>query len=255
MMRVVLAAAAGGLLVMSAVPTALGQDDESATAARKAMVEVIRAHAQASAEVTGRDELDPRVLEAMTDVPRHEFVPSELKAYSYLDTALPIGHEQSISQPFIIALMIDLGAVEPDDIVFETGTGAGYQAAVLGELAREVYSIEVIQPLAERAARILKRLGYGNVNVKFADGYFGWKETGPFDVILLKEAVDHIPPPLLRQLKPGGRMVLPLGGASKAGDVPASQMLTVIRKEDDGNVSKTPVLPVRFTPLQGGKRI
>lgn len=217
--------------------------------ARREMVSRILQHARALRRRSGRKLPDARVLAAMAKVPRHEFLPEKLRAYAYLDTPLPLGHGQSISQPFLIALMTDLGRVRQTDVVFETGTGAGYHTAVLAELARRVVSVEVIPPLALKAAATLKRLGYANVRVHTGDGYYGWKAGAPYDVMIVKEAVGHIPPPLLQQLKRGGRLVIPLGPRD------ATQQLTLVERGRDGKLHEQSILPVRFTPMQGGERI
>ena len=211
------------------------------------MVHVV-AMVKASGEETGIERLDPRVIEAMGQVRRHEFVPEHLRVLAYLDMPLPLGDGQNISQPFIIALMCHLARVEPGDIVFETGTGAGYQAAILARLARQVFSVEYIERLAATARDTLDRLGYENVEVRAADGYYGWPDGGAFDAIIVKEAVHHVPEPLLFQLKPGGRLVVPLG------PLKGVQELTVIEKDKDGRLRSRRILPVRFAPLQGGER-
>jgi protein-L-isoaspartate(D-aspartate) O-methyltransferase len=162
---------------------------------------------------------------------------------------LPIGQGQNIAQPYLVALMTHLARVEPGDLVFETGTGAGYHAAVLSLLAGKVVSVEVVAPLALRAAAKLKALGYDNIEVVASDGYYGAPAKGPFDAMIVKEAIDHLPPPLVAQLKPGGRLVLPLG------PLDGPQYLTVIEKLPDGRTRATRIMPVRFTPLQGGERI
>jgi protein-L-isoaspartate(D-aspartate) O-methyltransferase len=224
-------------------------DLDDHTAMRARLIESIRAQAHATARVTGVARFDARVLDTMAIVPRHEFVPKPLRKLSYLDTPLPLGHEQNISQPFLVALMTHLAAVRKTDIVFETGTGAGYQGAILARLAKRVYSVEVVRPLAEAAAKRLKRLGYDNIEVKTGDGFYGWVEKGRFDAIIIKEAVQYVPPPLLNQLKPGGRIVVPVGPLGK------SQMLKVITKDMAGRLKHRDILPVRFAPLQGGERI
>jgi len=218
-------------------------------AMRVQLIETIREQAQAAAQVTGVARFDDPVLEAMGAVPRHEFVPKPLRMFSYLDSPLPLGHGQNISQPFLVALMTHLAGVRKSDIVFETGTGAGYQAAILSRLARKVYSVEVVESLARSAAERLKRLGYANVEVKAADGFYGWPEKGPFDAIIVKEAVQYIPPPLLNQLKPGGRLVVPVGPLDR------SQVLKLVTKDGAGRLKHRDILPVRFAPLQGGDRI
>jgi protein-L-isoaspartate(D-aspartate) O-methyltransferase len=159
---------------------------------------------------------------------------------------LPIGHGQTISQPYIVALMTDLMQLEPDDVVLEIGTGSGYQAAVLAELAKSVFSIEIVEPLGKSAAERLRRLGYRRVDVKVADGYYGWAEHAPFDGIMVTAAASHVPPPLVRQLKPGGRMVIPVGTAF------LTQHLMLVEKRRDGSVVSRQILPVQFVPLTGG---
>ncbi|NIM27599.1 MAG: protein-L-isoaspartate(D-aspartate) O-methyltransferase [Gammaproteobacteria bacterium] len=195
---------------------------------------------------TGREALAPRVMEAMGKVPRHEFVPDELDAVAYANRPLPVGHGQTISQPYIVALMTDLLDIDEDAVVLEIGTGSGYQAAVLGALVNRVYTMEIIEPLADSAKERLARLGYGNVEVKFADGYYGWPEKGPFDAIIVTAAANHIPPPLVEQLKPGGRLVVPVGERF------AVQHLLLVHKLDEQRVQIRQILPVRFVPLTGG---
>ena len=216
--------------------------------ARAAMVRMVQIEAILSSETTGIEQIDPRILEAMAEVPRHAFVSEDLRPYAYGAHPLPVGYDQNLAAPFLVALMTHLARPEPGDVVFETGTGAGYHAAVLSRLVAEVYSLEVIEPLATSAAESLARLGYDRVHAKAGDGYYGWRSRAPFDAIILKEAVDHVPVPLLEQLKPGGRLVLPLGGGL------GGQYLTVVEKAKDGSVSKRRVLPVRFSVLQGGER-
>lgn len=224
-------------------------DDGSRMAERIEMLRTIGAHTAIAADETGVAEIDPRIMEVMGAVPRHLFVPEALAEFAYADTPLPVSREQSIAQPYLVALMTHLARITAEDVVFETGTGAGYHAAVLSGLARRVISVEVLAPLALEAAARLKRLGYDNVEVIAADGYYGAPHHAPFDAMIIKEAIDHVPPVLLHQLKPGGRMVLPLGPRD------GPQYLTVIEKTADGGYTSTRVLPVRFTPLQGGERI
>lgn len=216
---------------------------------RQEMVRSIEAEARLTQPETGIADLEPRILKVMLEVPRHEFVPAPLRAYSYANSPLPLGYGQNIASPFLVALMTQLARPEKDDAVFETGTGSGYQAAILSKLVAEVYSVEVVEPLAEEAAVRLARLGYRNAHINIGDGYYGWPAKAPFDAIILKEAVDHVPDPLLGQLKAGGRMVLPLGPSNGV------QYLTVIEKRADGSLNHTRVLPVRFSPLQGGSRL
>jgi protein-L-isoaspartate(D-aspartate) O-methyltransferase len=190
-----------------------------------------------------RDITDPRVLEVMGRVPRHLFVPDPLRGRAYADGPLPIGLDQTISQPYIVALMTQLARPKPEACALDIGTGSGYQAAVLAELVEKVYSIEILCPLAEAARARLETLGYTNVEVRCGDGYRGWPEHAPFDLIILAAAPDHIPEPLIEQLAPGGRLVLPVGGFY--------QELVVVEKRPDGTVSKDRIIPVRFVPMTG----
>jgi protein-L-isoaspartate(D-aspartate) O-methyltransferase len=216
------------------------------TGAREVMVLTIEEHARLAGGGLGRTSIDPRVLEAMRRVPRHALVPAELAANAYEDRPLPIGHGQTISQPFIVALMTDLLRTAPGQAVLEVGTGSGYQAAVLSTLVRSVHSVEIIAPLADAAERRLRDLGYANVAVHRGDGYYGVPQAAPFDGIMVTAAAGGIPPPLLDQLRPGGRMVIPVGGAF------ALQHLVLVEKAADGKVRTRQVLPVRFVPLVRG---
>jgi len=193
-------------------------------------------------QLQARGIADPRVLAAMRKVPRHEFVPADLAARAYEDSALPIGHDQTISQPYVVALMTELAQLGPDGRVLEIGTGSGYQAAVLAEVAKEVYSIEILEPLAIRAEATLRRLGYERVHVRRGDGYRGWPDAAPFDAILVTAAPDTVPPPLLEQLAPGGRLVIPVGRNR--------QTLEVHRRTADGITVERSV-PVAFVPMTG----
>lgn len=186
---------------------------------------------------------DAAVLEAMRTVPRHRFVPSNMARNAYADSPLPIGHEQTISQPYIVAVMTELLEPEEGDSVLEIGTGSGYQAAVLAEIVADVYTIEIVEPLGRRAAAVLEELGYENVHTRIGDGYKGWPEHAPFDGILVTAAPDHVPQPLIDQLKPGGRMVIPVGPEGHI------QQLRLIQKDADGNVSEEFIESVRFVPL------
>ena len=210
------------------------------------MVEEVLADAAYTSSYSGSFALSSSVIAAMEKVERHRFVPSELAAVAYLNRPLPIGYGQTISQPFIVALMTDLMKVKAGDKVLEIGTGSGYQAAVLAEIASSVYSIEIIEPLGNQAGERLKLLGYGNVKTRVDDGYYGWPEAAPFDAIMVTAVASHVPPPLLKQLKPGGRMVIPLGTQF------LTQYLMLVEKQMDGSVTSHQILPVRFVPLTGG---
>ena len=189
------------------------------------------------------DRIDARVLDAMRSVPRHLFVPSSQLPFAYDNRPLPIGQGQTISQPYIVALMTDLMRPKKTDRVLEIGTGSGYQAAVLAELVGTVYTIEIVPPLAEESRERLKRLGYANVSVRTGDGYKGWPEHAPFDSIMVTAGAGEVPPPLVQQLKPGGRLVIPVGPAHSI------QYLTVIEKQADGSTRSRQVAPVRFVPF------
>ena len=199
----------------------------------------------ASARI-GKAACDKRVMEVMGKVPRHAFVPVELRPFAYLNRPLPIGYGKTISQPFIVALMTDLLDINANDVVLEVGTGLGYQAAILAELARMVYSIEIIEELAHAAKRRLGHLGYTNVQFKIGNGYHGWPEHGPFDKVIVTAAPDLVPPPLIQQLKPGGRMVIPTGLAD-------AQKLVVAEKNSNGKMTIKEILPVRFSQLDRGE--
>ena len=187
---------------------------------------------------------DERVLAAMAKVPREEFVPENLRDKSYTDSAVPVGHDQTISQPFIVAYMTELLRLQPTDRVLEIGTGSGYHAAVLAELAKDVYTIEIIEPLATDASARLARLGYNNAHVKVGDGYQGWPEVAPFDAIIVTCAPDKVPQPLTQQLKEGGRMIVPVGSGIM------DQQLYLLEKIN-GELAQRAILPVRFVPMAG----
>jgi protein-L-isoaspartate(D-aspartate) O-methyltransferase len=196
-------------------------------------------------DIAGRGIRDPAVLGAMRAVPRHEFVPDDIQSYAYDDRPLPIGLDQTISQPYIVAAMTELIQPKPDHVVLEIGTGSGYQAAVLAKIVRRVYSVEIIPELGDTARERLERLGYTNVSVLVGDGYQGWPLHAPFDGILVTCGAEEVPPPLLQQLKPGGRMVIPVGPTLNV------QSLMLIEKRSDGSISSEDVMPVRFVPLTG----
>ncbi len=190
---------------------------------------------------------DKRILEVMGKVPRHRFVPKVLEDVAYADHPLPIGERQTISQPYIVALMTELAKTKPDSVALDVGTGSGYQAAVLAELCKKVYSIEIVESLGKDAKKRLADLGYKNVEVRIGDGYRGWPEHAPFDLIILAAAPEHIPKPLIEQLAPGGRLVLPVGARF-------SQNLIVIEKQKDGTVRELNIAPVAFVPMTGEAR-
>jgi len=194
-------------------------------------------------QVAARGVMDPRVLDAMRAVPRHEFVPLTLRDDAYVDSPLPIGHGQTISQPYIVALMTELARPSPADRVLEVGTGSGYQAAVISRLVSRVFTVELVDPLAQSASAVLRRLGYANVTVRSGDGYLGWPEEAPFDIILVTAAPEEVPAALVAQLKPGGRLIVPVG---RVWDV---QDLQLIEKDAGGKVKARSVIPVRFVPM------
>jgi protein-L-isoaspartate(D-aspartate) O-methyltransferase len=229
------AAAAFLLLLAILLPAAPARAQDPNAALREAMVRE---------QIQERGVRDPRVLQAMRTVPRHRFVPEELARAAYEDTPLPIGEGQTISQPYIVALMSELLGTSAEQRVLEIGTGSGYQAAVLSGLVREVFSIEIKEPLYRRASEILAGLGYANVHTRLADGYFGWPGEPPFDGIIVTAAVDHVPPPLLAQLKEGGRLVMPLGN-------PYSVQSLVVVTKAGGRYQVRHVLGVLFVPLTG----
>jgi protein-L-isoaspartate(D-aspartate) O-methyltransferase len=206
------------------------------------MLEVVQAHAKAGYAPAA---ISPAVIAAMDRVERHEFVPEALRALAYEDRPLPIGYGQTISQPYIVALMTDLLEPTAGDRVLEIGTGSGYQAAVLAELGLEVYSIEIVPELGDEAAARLDRLGYDKVATRVGDGYDGWPERALFDGLVVTAAAGHVPPPLIEQLKPGGRMVIPVGEPFRV------QHLVLITKAADGTLRSRQLLPVRFVPLTG----
>ncbi|MCP4040839.1 MAG: protein-L-isoaspartate(D-aspartate) O-methyltransferase [Gammaproteobacteria bacterium] len=205
----------------------------------------IRDEARLTRGYTGRDAFDERVIQAMGAVPRHEFVGMEMRHFAYDNGPLPIGCGQTISQPYIVALMTDLLDPEADDVILEVGMGSGYQAAVLAELVEQVYSVEIIRELWDQANQRLRKLGYDNVESRFGDGYLGLEEFAPYDGILVTAAAPHIPPPLIKQLKPGARLIIPIGNPHM------SQELIMVTKDEKGDTVQKDVLPVAFVPLTG----
>jgi protein-L-isoaspartate(D-aspartate) O-methyltransferase len=211
---------------------------------RQQMIAVIAAETVFLTGELGKASLGARILEVMAKVPRHEFVPVEVRAYAYVNSPLPIGCNKTISQPFIVALMTDLLDLQPGDRVLEIGTGLGYQAAILSALVREVYSVEIIEELAEQAKKRLARQGCGNVQLRLGNGFYGWPEHAPFDKIIVTAGTDLVPAPLLNQLKPSGRMVIPTG-------LPDSQQLVLVEKDANGRIRTKNILRVRFSLLEG----
>ncbi len=233
-----------GLLFLAGWPLSIQAD--SFVEQRAAMVSHIRQHVVETSAYLGKDQLDPVVIEALQKVPRHEFVPWTYRDNAYANRPQPIGYGQTISQPYIVAIMSDLLQLKPGDKVFELGTGSGYQAAILAEMGCQVYSMEIIEKLAERSAALLQRLyPDSQLKTRSGDAYFGWEQHAPFDAIIVTAAGDHIPPPLIQQLKPGGRMIIPVGNRFFA------QQLLLIEKAADGNITSRDVMPVRFVPITG----
>jgi protein-L-isoaspartate(D-aspartate) O-methyltransferase len=232
------------------VRAGIASDDLGATdpyaEERAGMIAEIEKDVGDTARLINRRSFDQRVMNAMGSVPRHEFVPENQRRNAYENRPLPIGRGQTISQPYIVALMTDLLEPRPGDRVLEIGTGSGYQAAILSRLVSEVFSIEIITELANDSRQRLQRLGHDNVTVLAADGYDGWPEKAPFDSIIVTAAISHIPPPLVRQLKPGGRMVIPVGTPFQ------TQYLTLVEKDPGGKVTTRQLIPVIFVPFTGG---
>ena len=237
-----------GLVAAGSVTTAASAraEDGDWIAERRQLVATIEQDVRATVAYLGRAELDPRVLEAIATVPRHEFVRPRDVPLAYANRPLPIGHGQTISQPYIVAVMTDLLDPDGNCRALEIGTGSGYQAAVLSEVCERVYTIEIVEPLGVSARARLERLGYDDVEVRIGDGYYGWPDAAPFDVIVVTAVASHVPPPLIAQLRPGGRMVLPVGSRY------TTQQLVLVRKLDDGSVTTRQILPVAFVPLTGG---
>ena len=235
-----------GLFMVAGAWEATAQDAQCVRE-RAAMVETIRAYARSDTGILGQQGLSGRVLEAMGQTKRHLFIPERSCSIAYADRPIPIGLGQTISQPFIVALMTQLADPASDHVVLEVGTGSGYQAAILAQLARKVCTIEIIPQLAETAAKALRVLAYDNVSVRLGDGYDGWPECGPFDAIVVTAALGQVPPPLIEQLKVGGRLVMPVGPPT------ATQHLTVLEKIAPGQTTMRTVALVRFVPFTGSR--
>ncbi len=223
-------------------------DEDQLRLLRQRMIAEVVAETVFLTPKLGKPALNSRVIEVLGGIPRHEFVPVQLQQYSYLNQPLPIAAGKTVSQPFIVALMTDLIDPQQDDVVLEVGAGAGYQAAVLSRLVKQVYSVEIIEELALAAGRRLKRLGYSNIEVGLGNGYHGWREHAPFDKIVVTAAPELIPPPLIEQLKPGGRMVIPTG-------IPEKQQLVLLTKDKAGKLATREIIPVRFSELAQGKAV
>jgi len=236
---------AGGGLFGALFLANIARGEDQYAAARREMVREIEHMAASTPLETGSRKLDRKVLDVIGRVHRHRFVPAAQQRHGYENRPLPIGNGQTISQPYIVALMTDLLRPEPGHVVLEIGTGSGYQAAVLAALTRSVYTMEIIEPLGHKARDRLAQLGYRNVEVKIADGYYGWPSQAPFDGIIVTAAASHVPVPLVQQLKRGGRMVIPVGTSF------LTQQLMLIEKRPDGSVVSRQMLPVRFVPLTG----
>ena len=213
---------------------------------RAGMIREIQATVDYTREETGVVEIDQEVMDSLSRVPRHQFVPEGIRELAYENRPLPVGHGQTISQPYIVALMTHLLELDENSVVLEVGTGSAYQAAVLAEIADRVFTIEIVTPLADSARERLRHLGYDNVSVSNGDGYYGWEEHAPFDAIIVTAASNHVPPPLVDQLNPGARLVIPVGAPYTV------QQLVLVTKRGDGSATVRQMLPVRFVPLTRG---
>jgi protein-L-isoaspartate(D-aspartate) O-methyltransferase len=231
------------LVVLGSIRTSAAE--EAYAAERRALIAEIQADYRETGRMTGQAEMDPLVAQVLDKVPRHEFVPPTARDDAYRNQPLAIGHGQTISQPYIVAVMTDLLDINKESVVLEIGTGSGYQAAVLAELAKQVFTIEIIEELGNQATERLQGLGYTNIATKIADGYYGWPDHAPFDAIMVTAGIDHIPPPLVQQLKSGGKMLIPVGGSF------LTQYLVLVEKDAKGDVTTRQLLPVRFVPLTG----
>jgi protein-L-isoaspartate(D-aspartate) O-methyltransferase len=234
----------GAIYCVALLAFTANADDAEYSIARAAMVNEVRLYATLARD-SSEEVLNEDVMRVLGTIKRHEFVPARQRPFAYENRPLPIGHGQTISQPYIVALMTDLIKLDADDVVLEVGTGSGYQAAILAKLVKHVYSIEIIEALADESAARLKRLGYDNVTTTLADGYYGLEAHAPFDAIIVTAAASHVPPPLVQQLAPGGRMIIPIGGRFM------TQQLLLLEKTDDDEVITRQVAAVRFVPLTG----
>ena len=232
-----------GLILLLFSTHVIAEDDFQRQ--RQELVDTIKADVAMTQDFLNQESLDERVLNAIGKVPRHEFVPSDQRPYAYENRPLSIGYGQTISQPYIVAIMTDLLKPKKTDRVLEVGTGSGYQAAILAELVDSVYTIEIIKELGEQAADNLKKSAYNTVHTRIGDGYYGWETEAPFDSIMVTAVASHIPPPLIKQLKPGGRMIIPVGGQFMM------QYLVLVTKDVDEKITTRQILPVRFVPLTG----
>lgn len=228
------------LLSSAAIMTAPADDF---TSLRNAMVREIADDVRETSAYIDREALTDQVMQVMGRVPRHEFLPDDVKPLAYENRPLPIGYGQTISQPYIVALMTELLEPKAGHKVLEIGTGSGYQAAILAELTSQVFTIEIIEELGKQAVERFQRLGTENIEIRIGDGYYGWPEQAPFDAIVVTAATDHIPPPLIKQLKPGGRMIIPVGGKFQV------QQLVLVEKTSEGKTITQQILPVRFVPF------
>lgn len=236
-------------LALALASTAFAREPPEFAEMRRVLADAIETGVNRIRERAGGPAIDRRVIEAMRKVPRHEFAPPELRAYAYLDRPLTVGPDATISQPSLVAMMTDLLMIKRGQKVLEVGTGGGYQTAILGEMTPEVTSVEYHAKVAQAAKRTLARLGYRSIQVHVADGYYGWRPGAPYDAILVRMAIPEVPSSLLAQLKPGGRLIAPVGPAE------SSQVLVLLQKAPDGQVTETGIMPVFFRALPGGLRI
>lgn len=232
-------------IMLTLVTCSLSTLSNEYQARRESLIKEIEADVRDTSLYLDKEKLDSHVVKALRTVPRHKFVQDRLQEYAYENRPLPIGYGQTISQPYIVAIMTDLIKPKKHHRILEVGTGSGYQAAVLAELVKQVYTIEIVKPLAIQAGQRLKSLGYKNIITKQGDGYYGWHKFAPFDAIVVTAAASHIPPPLLKQLKPGGRMIIPVGSRFM------TQQLLLVNKDKQGKLSTKQILPVMFVPLTG----